>query len=188
MHFLASVYIPPPFNTEILSELTSFTADNPGVPVIVTGDFNMAMDNCLDRFPARVASGGLSRGPLLQFCEEVGWVDIWRKWHPGVKQYSCHTRTHATLSRIDLALCNEEALKIVVGVDYEPRGLSDHSPVVLSIRTGLRVGGGEWKLNPLWLKVIEDDGGIVDNLKEFIILNSGSAPARYNLGCPEGVS
>lgn len=97
---LASVYIPPPFSTEILSELLSFIADKPGVPVIVMGDFNMAMDNCLDRLPTRVVSGGVSRGPLLQFCNEVGWVDIWRKWHPDVKQYSCHSRTHATLSRI----------------------------------------------------------------------------------------
>lgn len=136
----------------------------------------MAMSNCLDRFPTGPPPGGASRSPLLQFCEEVGWVDIWRRWHPGERQYSCHSRTLATLSRIDLVLCNEEALKVMNGMDYDPRGLSDHSPVIFSVKTGWCVGRGEWKLNPFWLEVIEDDGGIVSDLKEFIKLNQGSAP------------
>lgn len=61
-------------------------------------------------------------------------------------------------------------------VDYEPRGLSDHSPVAFSIKIGSSYGGGDWKMNSFSLKVIEDDGVIAVSLEEFINLNSGTAP------------
>lgn len=131
-------------------------ADKQGVPVIVAGDFNMIMDKSLDRFPQRVPANGTPGGPLFRSCEETGLVDIWRRWYPRVKQYSCHSRFYSTLSRIDLILCNEEALKIVEEIDYKPRGISDHSPIVFSIKVGVNYGRGDWKVNPFWLEIIKD--------------------------------
>lgn len=75
-----------------------------------------------------------------------------------MKQYSCHSRTHATLSRIDFVLCNEDVLNITEEVDYEPSGISDHLPVVISIKIGMGYSGGDWKANPFWLEIIEDMG------------------------------
>lgn len=118
---LANVYIPPPFCTEILYELMKFIIDKSGAPVIVMGDFNMTMDKSLDRFLLGISPGGTSSSPLLQFCGKTGLTDVLRRWYPGARQYSCHSRTHATLSRIDLILCNEEALNIVEEVKYQLR-------------------------------------------------------------------
>lgn len=84
-------------------------------------------------------------------------------------------QSHSTLSRIDLILCNEEALKRVEEVDYKPRGISDHSPIVCSIKIGVNYGRGDWKINPFWLEIIKDTGEIAASLREFLDLNSGTA-------------
>lgn len=82
--------VPPPFSMEILDDLTRFMADFPGTPVIAVGDFNRTMNNGIDRFPPKIISNGALKSPLLQYCDEIGLVDIWRRRHPGVRQYSCH--------------------------------------------------------------------------------------------------
>lgn len=48
------------------------------MPVIVVGDFNMTMNNCIDRFTPKISSEVVPNGPLLQYCEEIGLVDAWR--------------------------------------------------------------------------------------------------------------
>lgn len=174
-YVLANVYIPPPFSMAILDDLASFIVDSPGTPVIVVGDFNMRMNNSIDRFPPKSRTGGAPKSPLLQYCEEIGLVDIWRRRHPGERQYSCHSRTHATLSRIDLVLGNEEALNAVEEIVYEPRGISDHTPVITVVKLGEHHSRGSWKVNPFWLELIGEEEKMMEGLTEFIKINLGSA-------------
>lgn len=68
--------------------------DKAGVPVIVAGDFNMTMNKKLYRLPAGGSADHASGSPLLQFCGEMGLVDIWRGRHLEERQFSCHSRTH----------------------------------------------------------------------------------------------
>lgn len=174
-YILANVYIPPPFCTEVMEDLARFVADFPGTPVIALGDFNMTMNGSIDRFPPKPGVGEANRSPLLQYCDELGLVDIWRRRHPGERQYSCHSRTHATLSRIDLVLGNEEALNVVEEIVYEPRGISDHTPVIASVRVGGQYGRGSWKINPFWLELIGEEEKMMEGLSEYISINLGSA-------------
>lgn len=73
-------------------------------------------------------------------------------------------------------LGNGEALNIVEEIVYEPRGISDHSPVVIGIKVGKWYSRGDWKVNPFWLEIVEDTGTIMDGLAEFIRVNLGTAP------------
>lgn len=47
---LTNVYVPTPFNVNVLKYLLHSIADKPGVPVVSVGDFNMILNIHLDRF------------------------------------------------------------------------------------------------------------------------------------------
>lgn len=125
---LANVYIPPPFDTAILVGLVEFMLDKPGVPVVVAGDFSMVTDFGQDRFPPSTQTKHTGNTRLTEFMMETGLRDIWRTRSPETRQYSCFSKTHSTLSRIDLTLGNEEMVLLIKSINYNPRGLSDHSP------------------------------------------------------------
>lgn len=65
---LANVYIPPPFDTDVLLDLVEFVLVRPGLPVMVIGDFNMVLDPILDRLP----QGNQRRG-LVDSVSLVSW-------------------------------------------------------------------------------------------------------------------
>lgn len=103
-------------------------------------------------------------------------MDIWRARNPGVQQYSCYSTSYSTLSRIDMALGNNRALQITEKIVYMPRGISDHSPIVPTLKLGGRSAQREWKINPYWFELIkkaDDEGtaaaGILwDTLKAYL--------------------
>ena len=175
-YILANTYIPPPFKFEVLYRLLEFTTDKTGVPVIAVGDYNEVLDRSLDRFPPGNKSTTLSEGRLARFLEEIGLRDIWRTCNPRTRQYSCYSSSYRTLSRIDMAVGSEEILPLVKGVEYGLKGVSDHSPLVLTIKIGVKAPRNEWKINPGWLELIGDSGDLVPSLKEYLQINTGSAP------------
>lgn len=74
------IFLPPIIS--ILCGLIEFVLDNPGVPVIVMGDFNTVMDRKLDRFPLGMQTGNIVDDRLSQFLREAGLQDIWRIRNP----------------------------------------------------------------------------------------------------------
>lgn len=128
--------------------------DKEEVPIIVVGDFNEILDRKLDRLPVQILSEPTEKCCLSQFLDEVGLVDLWRARNPGAQQYSCYSASYSMLSRIDMALGNDRPLQITEKITYWPRGISDHSPIVVT----LKLGGGrtqkEWKINPHWFELI----------------------------------
>lgn len=49
---LGSVYIPPPYNGEVIRQIGEFLIDNPGMPLLIVGDFNSVCDPSRDRYLA----------------------------------------------------------------------------------------------------------------------------------------
>lgn len=81
-YVIANLYIPPPFKLEILYCLLEYVEDKGDVPIIIMGDFNMALDSSLDRFQPGSRQTGVSGGRLAQFLEEVGWCNLWKARNP----------------------------------------------------------------------------------------------------------
>lgn len=49
------------------------------------------------------------RPPLRTGCLQMV-SDVWRSTHPDVREYSCYSETHKTLSRVDTILAETEGL------------------------------------------------------------------------------
>lgn len=106
---IANVYTPPPFKTEILLDLLKFVEDKAAIPIIAVGDLNAVLDSSLDRFLPVSRPERVSEGRLDQFLGEIGWCDLWRSH---TQQYSCYSGSYSTLSHIDMAMGNSEALQL----------------------------------------------------------------------------
>ena len=100
--------------------LLSYLANKPDIPVLIMGDFNCYLDPKLDRHPpVSPPRGGQGTAPS-RLLLEVGWTDIWRSRNPHGKQFSCFSKTHGSLSRIDLCVGTPNLVGNISGVEYYP--------------------------------------------------------------------
>lgn len=100
--------------------------------ILVGRYFNCCLDPVLDR------SGGKDKRTkaakaVLGSMGELNLMDIWRRLHPGERDYSFYSRQYDSYSRIDLFLTSAQLQSRIIGTEYKARLLSDHSPLVLTI-------------------------------------------------------
>ena len=160
---------PPPFAATVLRALIAYLDGKPEVSLLVIGDFNCCLDPAVDRHPA-VGASALSRGtPLARLLQEVGWVDVWRQRNPGGKLYSCFSKSHGSLSRIDLGVGNAHMLQYVSKMEYRPRSVSDHSPLIvhLVVSQPTELPKAPWKFNAFWLKLFDSPEIIEESVRGF---------------------
>lgn len=103
------------------------------------GDFNGYLDPRMDIHPPAQPPLGSKGNILSLLLQEVGWIDVWRTKYPTTKQFSCFSKTHGSLSRIGLCVGSPQLLAMVTRVEYFPRGVSDHSPLLAHLAS--RPGG-----------------------------------------------
>lgn len=142
---------------------------------MAVGDFNMVLDERVDKCPSGTQTG---KGVIMfsQIVGELGLGDIWGMRNPTKQEYSCFSKTHSMLSRIDLALGSEDMLHFVRNINYMPKGRSDHSTLVVSLSQGEEYCKGDWKISPYWLEIIGGKEGVILSLLEFMSINAGTAP------------
>lgn len=73
---VVSVYAPPGLQRLALTDIGKLLLDLPVGTLIVGGDFNLVLDDLLDRAPPK--PGPSPTTPLRQFTDALGLVDIWR--------------------------------------------------------------------------------------------------------------
>lgn len=175
-YVLVVIYVPPPYNCSVLKKVLTFLAKYPNVPSIVMGDFNTTVDPFWDKVQMDTVPQSHSLTPFGRMLGEVGLLDIWRLKHPGIRQYSCHSSTYQTLSRIDLAIGNQLMCQLVSQVTFQTRTVSDHSPLLLQLGLPMVSRGQRktWKLNPFWLTIV-DQKWVQNELHTYFSQNSGSA-------------
>lgn len=149
-YIVGSVYIPPPNNSQVLQKIVMFVAEHPGIPVLLTGDFNNVCNPSIDRHP--VGTG--SETPFSRQLQELGFYDLWRLFNPLIMAYSCCSSIYKSLSRIDLAVGTELMLPLISDIQYLARGISDHSPILLSINKIKPCINPNWRINAYWLRVL----------------------------------
>lgn len=60
-------------------------------------------------------------------------------------------------------------------IEYQQRGISDHSPLTLKIKLHVRYTHRAWALNPAWLEIMGGTEDISGKIEEFIENNQGTA-------------
>lgn len=158
---LACVYVPPPFDARVLRPLLEFLTDKPNLPMLIVGDFNTWLDPGLDKHPPPGIQAPHRVTPLARLLQELGWLDLWRHRNPAIKQFSCFSKTHGSLSRIDLAVGNSAMLPSVSDISYKPRCVSDHSYMVINliVTQASTLPKAPWKFNAFWLTSPEKTRG-----------------------------
>lgn len=83
--------------------------------------------------------------------------------------YSCHGISRNTLSRIDLSCSNASICTMIADIQYLPRAVSDHSPLLVLIGLPhMRSPHIQTRVHPFWLPLF-DPG---DQLEIFVDLHN----------------
>lgn len=79
------------------------------------------------------------------------------------------SKTHFSLSRIDLCLCTPQTSHLLQDMQYLVRGVSDPSPllVYLNSKPAMTLPRAPWKLNAFWLNIFTSHKRIAAEISEF---------------------
>lgn len=168
---LVNLYIPPPFNKEVLDHIFEKVSVYLPCPICFLGDFNTVVDPLLDRLAATTHQ----LSPLGKWLEALGLVDIWRHKYPSVKQFSCHSVGKNSLSRIDMVMGSPEFVHWLRNVSYLPRALSDHAPLCFSFCVRPLARHFIWRLSPAWLSNPDVAEACTSEYKTYWELNINSS-------------
>ncbi len=146
-----------PLNNKLLSEMSDslielklvYPTDN----IIIGGDFNMVMDEAIDRFPPKFDSSHPNLN-LLNFCLKHNIVDAWRARNPNLKQFSWFKPNGNSKLRIDYWLNSYSLIDFIEVISISAAPLTDHCCISISFYSGKRESRnkGYWKFNADLLK------------------------------------
>lgn len=136
--------------SEVIIELKAkFPTDH----IIVGGDFNLAPDEWMDRWPSKLLRE--HRNTILEtLANNNQLIDIWRSLHSGVKQFTWHKPNGQNKSRIDYWLISNSISDHVTETEIANCPLSDHC--IINLKIGNRNKNNKakdyWKFNSQLLK------------------------------------
>lgn len=168
---IVGIYLPPPADVTLLHSLMHTITQYEVNKVLCVGDFNSVMSNKADRLHA----ASPAHTGLAQWASTFALTDLWRHFHPSDGQFTCLSTTYRTLSRIDLAFASHCLLKEVASTEILSRGISDHAPLLITIRTGSPGVRGVWRLSKYWICDTEIQEVIPEALYNFWINNAETA-------------
>ena len=144
----ANIYAPngddPEFFREVIEQIENLDC----IYVIVGGDFNLVMNNCIDRNRDNNSNQKPhAKEVLCQYMQDSNMSDVWRKLHPDKKSFTwVKTVPKLCWSRIDWFLTSDALLHKQTTCEIIPCTLTDHSLVELEIETDCaKRGPGIWK-------------------------------------------
>jgi len=136
---------------QVLKLLTKY----PNSFLVFGGDFNVVLDNILDRWPPK--SPDNSNLYLKRFMQRFSLLDSWRETHPSQKTFTWSNNSLSNQSRIDMWLTSRDLNHVSSNISPSP--LSDHQCISilipLSDTANLQRFTSYWKLNNSLLKFKE---------------------------------
>lgn len=121
------LYLLPPADVSVLSSIMQLILAYDVEDVLIVRDFNLAPCPDLDRL--HLASRWCPS--LAHWAGAFSLTDVWR--HPAARECMCHSASFKTLFRIDLAYVSQSMLRRVSAVNILPRGISDHTPLLVTL-------------------------------------------------------
>lgn len=168
---IVNIYLPPPFQPQLLFYLLAKLAPYAHIPLVLMGDFNSILDAALDSSnPNR-----LSSTELLSWASTVGLSELLGWKHPATRCYSHLSRTHCSLARINLAFGNPSLLSLLHNTDYLAGGLSDHNPLSITLAFPTGSGRGACRLYTGWLQVDQISSHLQTFITSYWSINADSA-------------
>lgn len=134
-YILVNLYAPNhdqhAFYPKLLHELLQY-ADH---QLIIGGDFNVTQDPTLDRTGnSRLSQTHALTHSLASFKEHLNLCDPWRITNADNREYTCHSSSHDTFSRIDYYLISISLYEHHNTSRINPIIISDHAPIILQLR------------------------------------------------------
>lgn len=126
-----SVYIPCPFSDAVLHTVLHKISPFCPAKLLIMGDFNATLSSALGRPPPSKTTSG----DLGVWAQAADLTEVWHWKSPSIKAYACFSMPKKTAYHIDLAFANPSLLADVQGVEYLPTSLSDHCPLILTVRS-----------------------------------------------------
>ncbi|RUA04563.1 MAG: hypothetical protein DSY43_06055, partial [Gammaproteobacteria bacterium] len=134
-------------------------------PVIICGDWNLALDPKIDTQNYIRVNNPRAREKVLQIIEENNLCDPWRVQHPETKGFTWRKKTPRKQARLDFFLTTEDMMSYITDSKIMPGYKTDHSAILITLKfsNGDR-GKGYWKFNNSFLK----DTTFADNVRKTI--------------------
>lgn len=169
---IVGLYLPPPASLQVLNQITTKIAEFSTENVVILGDFNLVPDIAMDR----LTPSGTSHRGLTDWADTYGLCDIWRWKFPQAREYTCHSASYKTFSRIDLIYAGGPVLPKVREVRILPRGISDHAPLLLELDLSVVLSDKLWRLSRYWVSDGEVEPKYREDLKSY-----WSRPPQYGM-------
>ena len=131
--------------------------------IVIGGDFNVVLNECLDKKGGVTGQKSESRKIITQIMENFDLVDIWRVKNPNVRKYTWRQPTPPVHCRLDYFLISDSLQDNITDTEIIPAYRSDHSGIYVDIHSGQQTnrGRGYWKFNS---QLLTDDE-YTENLK-----------------------
>lgn len=132
--------------SSIENKINVWVVSYPLAKIIWGGDFNMVLDESIDRYPPKDKKAN----ELENVCNTLDLVDIWRQKHLNDITYTWSNKDRSLQSRIDLWLISAELQEKVESTSIEPAVFTDHNAITLKLNMGLRrhkTNSDYWKIN-----------------------------------------
>ena len=122
---------------------------------VIGGDWNVALDDKLDKMGGIDNIKHKSLEKIAELKSLYDLEDVWRLKHENIKRYTWRQKTPRIHCRLDYFLISRQVLDYTVKSDIMPSILSDHSPILLTLKylPDPKIGAGTWKLNTSLLKL-----------------------------------
>lgn len=104
---------------------------HPDSLLVMGGDFNLLLDNNLDRFPPRKSKP--HNTALVDFMEKFNIVDVWRLKFSSSKFYTWSSKDLSRQSQIDYWLVSQTINTNDVQINFHPCPLTDHNIIAIKI-------------------------------------------------------
>lgn len=153
---LCDVYAPnsdsPNFFNRVHEIIESYDNSN----IIYSGDFNFVINNSIDRKFSH-HNNDKARNAVLEYCRSKELIDVWRKFNPEKREYSCcrpnsESSEWKKFSRLDMFFVSQGLFNSIRKCLMQTGFQSDHSFVIfdIDIQNESR-GPSYWKFNNSFL-------------------------------------
>uniref|UniRef100_A0A8C2JPE3 Reverse transcriptase domain-containing protein n=1 Tax=Cyprinus carpio TaxID=7962 RepID=A0A8C2JPE3_CYPCA len=164
---LVNIYTPPESETTFYKEFfDTLTVEAEGI-CVCGGDWNSVLNLKLDTTSKNRSKRNLTK--LLNIMlEETGMVDVWRKLHPTMRDYTHYSVPHLVHSRIDYFIMRQEDFYRVTECKIGVTDVSDHSAIYLTLNMENYPKNNVWRLNVGLLNNQSVVGSVKQDIKTFI--------------------